>query len=145
MAQRAKTHRPPKAPGAIHSTKPSEQASTRARGIRATNRWRKLSEAKRRKNPLCEDPFGDHGGRVVAAESVHHVESVEARPDLAFVWENLMSVCNVCHNRLDKSKFKHLHRKPAAEAPSPLPRSSRRLTSRLESCVSRSERSHSPG
>lgn len=79
MAQKAKTHRPARSPGNYHSTKPSEEVKTRARGIRATNRWRKLSEAKRRKNPLCEDPFGDHGGRVVACESVHHVKSVEAR------------------------------------------------------------------
>ena len=100
-----KTHRPRQAIGKVHRPKrPSEQQVTQARSIRSTNRWRKLSEAKRRKDPLCEDPFGDHGIRKVGAQSVHHIQSVELRPDLAFEWANLMSVCNACHNRLDKSE-----------------------------------------
>ena len=66
-----------------------------------TSRWRyQLQPMKLRNEPLCEsgivcDP--DNILRAVATE-VHHIQSVEDHPELAFVYENLMSVCKACHS-----------------------------------------------
>ena len=122
MPTQARYHKQARPPGKEHRPKfPSEDQKTKARRIRATNKWRKMSEAKRQRNPLCEDPFGVHKSRPVMAESVHHIEPIETRPDLAYCWDNLMSVCNHCHNRLDKSKG--INKTPQHTAPWKLPRS----------------------
>ncbi len=64
-----------------------------------SHRWRKLSEAKRKAEPLCECCL--ELGRVTPAEEVHHKQPVSDFPKLAFVWGNLLSVCGECHRRLD--------------------------------------------
>jgi 5-methylcytosine-specific restriction endonuclease McrA len=46
-------------------------------------------------------------GRV--AEQVHHVIPRAQRPDLTYVWDNLMSICTDCHvkehNLTEKPRF----------------------------------------
>jgi 5-methylcytosine-specific restriction protein A len=69
-------------------------------------RWLKLRNHKRRANPLCERC--EKKGKVTPAKEVHHKipfdtgktpEEVEV---LAFGWDNLMSVCEPCHEELHK-------------------------------------------
>ena len=43
-------------------------------------------------------------GRIVQATTVHHVKHLEDRPDLAYDPENLISVCQACHNALHPEK-----------------------------------------
>lgn len=77
-----------------------------AQTIRATNRWKKLSAFKRKRSPLCEDPFGYHkeDGRPTPVKDVHHIVPIEEEPSLAYSWSNLMSVCRDCHAKLDKGE-----------------------------------------
>ncbi len=66
-----------------------------ARRIRATARWRRLRVMKLARDPLCEDCRAH--GRGEPAVQVHHVEGLAERPDLAFAWSNLASLCTRCH------------------------------------------------
>jgi 5-methylcytosine-specific restriction protein A len=65
-------------------------------------RWRRLRAAKLRANPLCERC--EARGRVTPTEEVHHKipfdqgTTAEEIEELAFDWDNLMSVCDPCHN-----------------------------------------------
>lgn len=43
-------------------------------------------------------------GRIRQATTVHHIEHLEDRPDLAMDPANLISVCAQCHNRLHPEK-----------------------------------------
>jgi predicted HNH restriction endonuclease len=38
----------------------------------------------------------------MTASQVHHIEGLAARPDLAYTWSNLMSVCTRCHALLER-------------------------------------------
>lgn len=96
MATKAAQHTTPK--------RYNPKSRSRAQEIRATQAWKDLSEHKRRINPLCEDPFGIHQkeGITTPCAHAHHIQSVESRPDLAFVMTNLMSVCTKCHSMLEQ-------------------------------------------
>ena len=39
-------------------------------------------------------------GRTTQANTVHHIYPLEQRPDLALVSENLLSLCNQCHENM---------------------------------------------
>lgn len=62
--------------------------------------WRRHSRAYRSEHPLCEPCQRE--GRVTAAQQVHHKEEISKRPDLAYEWDNLESVCIQCHNEMRK-------------------------------------------
>lgn len=51
-------------------------------------------------DPLCEEHLKQ--GFDVAATMVHHVKAVETHPELRLVMENLMSLCNSCHEEKEK-------------------------------------------
>lgn len=72
----------------------------------STARWRKLRRMKLRRNPMCE--VHPDGTAAVAVE-VHHVIERKQRPDLAFDFENLQSLCKPCHSRITARE--HLHAK----------------------------------
>ena len=74
----------------------------RADKLRTSGRWRKVRALKLAQDPLCED-CREHGVVRVAAQ-VHHLEPVITRPDLAFVLENLRSLCVPCHARREASE-----------------------------------------
>jgi 5-methylcytosine-specific restriction protein A len=73
------------------------------RSVRAE--WHGLYDGRRyrlcvlRGNPLCVDPYGDHGRRVVAAECVDHVKA--HRGDYALFWEprNHWAPCLACNSK----------------------------------------------
>lgn len=46
-------------------------------------------------------------GRMTEAKVVHHIKHLEDAPDLALSLDNLVSVCNDCHNALHPEKGKH--------------------------------------
>lgn len=43
-------------------------------------------------------------GRITQATTVHHIQHLEDRPDLAYDPANLMSVCQACHAALHPEK-----------------------------------------
>ena len=45
-------------------------------------------------------------GRFGRGNVVHHIKHLEARPDLALEDDNLMTVCERCHNELHPEKLK---------------------------------------
>ena len=69
--------------------------------IRKTARWQKVRASKLTAFPLCEDPFQNHQDNTATAKQVHHIQGLATHPDLAFHADNLMSVCTVCHAKLE--------------------------------------------
>ena len=81
------------------------------RRIYNSERWHKLSAYKRAVNPICE--MCEKKGIVRAAEDVHHIVSFmkgKSRgeiEDLAYDFNNLMSLCKECHQNLHNKKPSH--------------------------------------
>lgn len=63
-------------------------------------RWQKVRAIKLAQDPLCEQHI--KRGQVVAATMVHHIQPVETHPELRLVMDNLMSLCNACHEEIEK-------------------------------------------
>jgi len=57
--------------------------------------WRKVRLIKLAQDPLCEDCL--RFGITEPAVMVHHIKSIEERPDLRLIMSNLESLCNNCH------------------------------------------------
>ena len=72
--------------------------------------WRELRILKLRANPLCE--VCEQEGIVTSAHAVHHrhpIEDSTSKAEMrkwAFMWENLMSVCDACHAKIHKEQGK---------------------------------------
>ncbi|MDI9456823.1 MAG: HNH endonuclease [Bacillota bacterium] len=61
--------------------------------------WRKVrAVALARDHHLCQHCL--KRGRLKTAELVHHIKPLETHPDLGFTLDNLLSLCNACHNRV---------------------------------------------
>ena len=66
---------------------------------------------KLRANPLCE--VCEQEGIVTSAHSVHHrhpIEDSTSKAEMrkwAFMWENLVSVCDACHAKIHKEHRSH--------------------------------------
>ncbi|MBQ4386153.1 MAG: HNH endonuclease [Prevotella sp.] len=85
--------------------------------------WRDLRILKLRANPLCE--VCEQEGIVTAAHAVHHrhpIEESTSKAEMrkwAFMWDNLVSVCDACHAKIHKemksnSKQNVAHRRQLA-------------------------------
>ena len=68
-----------------------------AQAIYNTPRWKRLRAWKVQNNPLCEDC--EHEGRVTITEEVHHILDIDSRPDMAFDYDNLISLCIEHHKK----------------------------------------------
>ena len=68
-----------------------------------SKRWQETRAVAFNHMPVCLDPFGVHGSRVVATEEIHHIVPLHKDPDrvLAFKLENLAGLCKSCHKRAD--------------------------------------------
>ena len=86
----------------------SDEYFTERRRIYNSERWHKLSVYKRSVNPLCE--LCEKKGITRHAEDVHHIISFmkgESRgeiEDLAYNFDNLMSLCKECHQNIHNKK-----------------------------------------
>lgn len=75
--------------------------------IYATTRWRKLRDAKIQQNPLCEICLDKE--LITPAIDVHHIQSFVSvsnplkRKEIAFNFDNLQSLCKVCHQKIHNS------------------------------------------
>ena len=76
-----------------------------------TARWKRLRLKKLQAQPLCECCKGKD--KITPATEVHHVTPVESVTTieqmeiLMFDYNNLMSVCSVCHNEIHAEMFSH--------------------------------------
>lgn len=70
-------------------------------------RWRKLREWKFVCDPLCE--ICKKEGKIIPAEDIHHIISFMSTDDpvcrerLAYDYDNLMSLCKRCHQKIHNS------------------------------------------
>lgn len=69
--------------------------SRQARGY--DRQWERVRKAKLQRDPLCEDCL--RADVVRPAVLVHHIESIEDRPELRLHMSNLRSLCFGCHER----------------------------------------------
>ena len=69
-------------------------------------RWKKLRDYKMKVNPLCEDH--EAKGKLVPMKEVHHIipfdngKSPEEVESLAFDFDNIVSLCELCHEKRHK-------------------------------------------
>lgn len=75
----------------------SKQRETmKERGFYHTSAWRRTRRlALQRDKYLCQKCL--NARRFVTATTVHHLQPLEHRPELALVLENLQSLCHKCH------------------------------------------------
>lgn len=95
MPHKIPTYRPR---AAVHAAKAYEQSDARRADQSFYNgvRWRRLRQMFLNRNPLCVDC--SKAGRLTPASQAHHIEERKDRPELAYEWDNLESVCLSCHN-----------------------------------------------
>ncbi|HFD40865.1 MAG TPA: HNH endonuclease [Anaerolineae bacterium] len=60
-------------------------------------RWQRIRRMYLNEHPLCEDPFGVHGGMPPAATEVDHIEP--RRQGGSDDFSNLQALCHRCHSR----------------------------------------------
>ena len=65
----------------------------------------KRTEALERDNNECQKCKGK--GLYSEAQCVHRIQHVRKRPDLALTLDNLISLCNSCHDEEHPEKFKN--------------------------------------
>lgn len=76
----------------------ADERRPETRRIYNSSRWQRVRAAKFKANPVCEECD------TALATSVHHKQPVDECPDLAFDPDNLMSVCEPCHTKLDRER-----------------------------------------
>ncbi|MDR1582080.1 MAG: HNH endonuclease [Prevotellaceae bacterium] len=80
------------------------QYDAERRKIYNSERWRRLRRIKFAHNPLCE--LCEKKGIIIPAEDIHHIVSfmsagdIEQRRHLAYDFDNLLSLCKVCHQKI---------------------------------------------
>ena len=93
-------NRLPKAP---RKTENSEKRNERKKWYNNT-RWRKLRIQKLQDQPLCEKCLDEE--KVTAAVDIHHIisfmstEDEETKYQLFYDYDNLMSLCKECHQKI---------------------------------------------
>ena len=85
---------------AVRKEYDKRRGNTTARGY--GHDWAKIRNQKLSSAPLCE--MCEHHGVVNTASVVHHINPVEAAPNLRLRWDNLMSLCRDCHEKIHDRK-----------------------------------------
>lgn len=68
-----------------------------------SQKWKRKAELiKRRDGYRCR--WCARYGKAVPAVVVHHIKHVDEYPELAYVNENLVSLCQACHNKAHPEK-----------------------------------------
>ena len=65
-------------------------------------RWQRLRRMLLAEQPLCADPFGQHGGYPARATDVDHILPRRAGGDDSA--DNLQALCHECHSRKTASE-----------------------------------------
>lgn len=89
----------------------SDKVAKDKQEIYNSREWRELRIQKLRANPLCE--VCQQEGFVTSAHAVHHrhpIEESTSKAEMrkwAFMWDNLVSVCDACHAKIHKEERSH--------------------------------------
>ena len=76
--------------------------------IYLTSRWQKKRlSILRRDKYQCQDCR--RYGRLKEATEVHHIKPVDEYPELAYLSDNLVSLCHACHNARHPEKAKSIN------------------------------------
>lgn len=79
-----------------------------------SGRWIRLrAEALKRDNKECQQCKAR--GKARRAKTVHHIKHVKEHPSLALSMDNLMSLCNECHNEVHPEKLEKYRAKNIKE------------------------------
>ena len=78
----------------IYATKNTK----RKQKIYQDKRWKKVRYRKFENNPVCE--VCEQKGITSPTEEIHHIIPIDVDTSIAFKYDNLMSVCIKCHNKL---------------------------------------------
>jgi len=70
----------------------------RAEAFYKSPRWRRLRRMILNASPVCLDPFGIHGGRVVEATDVDHIVPLREDWSKSLDPDNLRPLCRSCHS-----------------------------------------------
>jgi 5-methylcytosine-specific restriction protein A len=90
--------------------KSNNQYNAERRKIYNSERWRRLRAWKFACNPLCELCLQEN--KTVPAEDIHHIISFMSTDDprqrlfLAYDYNNLMSLCKQCHQKIHNQILK---------------------------------------
>lgn len=88
--------------------KDNNQYDADRRKIYNSERWRRLRAWKFLCSPLCELCLKE--GKTIPAEDIHHIisfmstDNPRQRLFLAYDFDNLMSLCKQCHQRIHNQK-----------------------------------------
>jgi hypothetical protein len=68
--------------------------------------YRKFRRMFLRANPLCCDPYNEHGidKKIVLAEEVHHKRGLEKHPEDVCDDNQCAAVCTHCHMKLEQEE-----------------------------------------
>lgn len=104
MATRPEKHKLPGVVAPLHSRQVYDRQTRRmtaglreAADIRNSSFWKKVRLTFITRNPVCANPHGFHDQFPPPAREVHHVQSIQSAPHLAFTHSNLMALCSQCH------------------------------------------------
>jgi len=92
-----------KLPRAPRKTENSEKRQERKKWY-GNQKWRKLRIQKLQDQPLCE--ACEKNNKVTAAVDIHHMQSFMSTEDeelkyqLFYAYDNLMSLCKECHQKI---------------------------------------------
>ena len=74
-----------------------------------TQQWKNLRKVKLQSNPVCEMCL--EAGKISPTEEIHHITPILSGKDelemmdLAFNYDNLISLCKECHHKIHNNKF----------------------------------------
>ncbi len=91
-------------PKKSHQSNDGNSYDADRRRIYNSERWRRLRAWKFANDPLCE--LCREEGKITPAEDIHHITSFMSSDDpvvryhLAYDYDNLMSLCKKCHQRV---------------------------------------------
>lgn len=71
-----------------------------------TKKWQRLRRTKILNDPLCEMCLKNND--VKKAEIIHHIKDGQLFKELFFDYDNLMSVCRSCHNKIHSVKINEI-------------------------------------
>lgn len=104
MATRPAKHSLPKVAAPSHAKQVYDRQTRRmtsglrqASDLRNSAFWKKVRLTYISRHPICENPHGFHSEFPPPAREVHHKESLQNAPELAFKHSNLMALCSRCH------------------------------------------------
>jgi 5-methylcytosine-specific restriction endonuclease McrA len=72
----------------------------RIKKFRSGPAWQAFAKLFKKRNPVCCDPWGEHGEVLVPMDDVHHVVPLAEDMGKGLDPDNCRPLCRSCHNRV---------------------------------------------